>query len=345
MKAVQLKGIKQFEMEEIPEQKIIHPNDVLIKIKMVGVCGSDIHYYSTGRIGSQIVRYPFITGHEAAGIVEEVGTKVTEVKPGQRIAIDPAISCGKCDQCLSGREHTCRKLVFMGAPKQKEGALCNYVVLKEDNCFPISNNTTFEKAVLSEPLAIAVYSVDQSKPRSKDNIAILGAGPIGMSVFHVLRTKEVGDIYITDKIDDRLEFSKQLNPKYCGNPNKTNVVEEIKKIEPLEMDIVYECSGDLEAYQHAIELLKPGGLFVIIGIPEVDDIAFPIHELRRKEITILNIRRQANSTQKAIDFLESGKINMDKMVTHHFNMENTNEAFELVSNYRDGVIKAMISID
>ncbi|MCB9249991.1 MAG: alcohol dehydrogenase catalytic domain-containing protein [Ignavibacteriales bacterium] len=230
MKAVQLKGIKQFEMEEIPEPKIIHPNDVLIKIKMVGVCGSDIHYYSTGRIGSQIVRYPFITGHEAAGIVEEVGTKVTEVKPGQRIAIDPAISCGKCDQCLSGREHTCRKLVFMGAPKQKEGALCNYVVLKEDNCFPISNNTTFEKAVLSEPLAIAVYSVDQSKPRSKDNIAILGAGPIGMSVFHVLRTKEVGDIYITDKIDDRLEFSKQLNPKYCGNPNKTNVVEEIKKL-------------------------------------------------------------------------------------------------------------------
>ncbi|MCB9249737.1 MAG: alcohol dehydrogenase catalytic domain-containing protein [Ignavibacteriales bacterium] len=345
MKAVRLKGIKQFEIEEIPKPKIIHPNDVLIKIKMVGVCGSDIHYYSTGRIGSQIVQYPFITGHEAAGIVEEVGRKVTKVKPGQRIAIDPAVSCGECDQCLSGREHTCRKLVFIGAPKQKEGALCNYVVLKEHNCFPISNNTTFEQAVLSEPLAIAVYSVHQSKPTSKDNIAILGAGPIGMSVFHVLRTQTVGDIYITDRIDDRLEFSKQLNPKYCGNPNKTNIVEDIKKIEPLEMDIVYECSGDLEAYQHAIDLLKPGGLLVIIGIPEVDEIAFPIHELRRKEITILNIRRQANSTQKAIDLLESGKIKIDNMVTHHFKMETTKEAFDLVSNYKDGVMKAMISID
>ncbi|MCB9259146.1 MAG: alcohol dehydrogenase catalytic domain-containing protein [Ignavibacteriales bacterium] len=345
MKAVQLKAIREFEIKEIPDPKIFEDDDVLVRIKMVGVCGSDIHYYTTGRIGSQIVEFPFISGHEAAGIVEKVGAKVTKVKPGQRIAIDPAVSCGKCDQCSSGRENTCRELVFMGAPKQKEGALCNYVVLKEHNCFPIGDNITFEQAVLSEPLAIAVYSVDQSKLKPDSNIAILGAGPIGMSVFHVLRTHQVGDIFITDRIDDRLEFSKQLNPKYCGNPNISNVVEEIKNIEPLEMDIVYECSGDPEAYRHAIELLKPGGLFVIVGIPEVDDIAFPIHELRRKEITILNIRRQANSTQKALDYLSSGKINMDKMVTHHFKMEDTNEAFELVSQYKDGVMKAIIIID
>jgi L-iditol 2-dehydrogenase len=345
MKAVLLQGIRKFEIREIPEPIIINNDDVLIKIKMVGVCGSDIHYYTTGRIGSQIVEFPFITGHEAAGIVEKVGAKVTKVKPGQRIAIDPAISCGKCDQCLSGRENTCRKLVFMGAPKQKEGAMCNYVVLKEHNCFPINDKMTFEQAVLSEPLAIAVYTVDQSKPRSNDNIAILGAGPIGMSVFHVLRTYESSNIFITDKIDDRLKFSKQLNPKYCGNPSKTNIVDEITKLEPLQMDLVYECSGDVEAYSQAIDLLKPGGTLVIIGIPEVDDISFPIHELRRKELTILNIRRQSKSTQKALDYLESGKINIDKMVTHHFNMESTNEAFELVSNYRNGVMKAMISID
>lgn len=345
MKAALLKDIRQFEIEEIPEPKINSNDDVLVKIKMVGVCGSDIHYYTTGRIGSQIVEYPFISGHEAAGIVEQVGPGVTKVKPGQRIAIDPAVSCGKCDQCLSGRENTCRELIFMGAPKQKEGAMCNYVILKEHNCFPISDNVTFEQAVLSEPLAIAVYSVDRSKPKSSDNFAILGAGPIGMSVFHALRTRKVGDIYITDRIDYRLEFSKQLNPKYCGNPSKTNVIKEITDIEPLQMDIVYECSGDLEAYHHAIELLKPGGLFVIVGIPEVDEIPFPIHELRRKEITILNIRRQAKSTQKAIDYMESGEINMDNMVTHHFTLDETSKAFDLVANYNDGVMKAMITID
>lgn len=345
MKAVLLQYIRKFEIKEIPAPELVNDDDVLVNIKMVGVCGSDIHYYTTGRIGSQIVKFPFITGHEAAGIVEKVGSKVTKVKPGQRIAIDPAVSCGKCDQCLSGRENTCRELVFMGAPKQKEGAMCNYVILKEHNCYPINDEMTFEQAVLSEPLAIGVYSVDQSNPKPNSNVAILGVGPIGMSVFYYLRTNEIGDVYVTDEIDYRLDFAKQLNPKYVGNPNKTNVVEEIKKIEPLEMDIVFECSGDPKAYKHAIELLKPGGLFVIVGIPEVDEIPFPIHELRRKEITILNIRRQSNSTRKALDYLESGKIKMDMLVTHHFKMEETNEAFELVSNYRDGVIKAMISLE
>lgn len=345
MKAVFLTDIKKFETQEISMPVLINDDDVLIKIKMVGVCGSDIHYYKTGRIGSQIVEFPFITGHEAAGIVEKVGSKVKKLKHGQRIAIDPAVYCGNCDQCLSGRENTCRKLVFMGAPKQKEGAMCNYVILKEHNCFPINDNMTFEQAVITEPLAIGIYAVDKSKPNPKDNIAILGVGPIGMSVFHYLRTKEIGDVFVTDRINERLEFSKQLNPKYTGNPSKANVVEEIKLLQPLEMDVVYECSGDPEAYKHAIELLKPGGLFVILGIPEVDEIALPIHELRRKEITILNIRRQLNCTQKAIDLLSSGRINMDKLVTHHFKMEETNEAFELVSNYRDGVMKAMIIIE
>ncbi len=345
MKAALLKGIRQFEIEEIPDPVLLNDTDVLIKMKMVGVCGSDIHYYTTGKIGSQIVQYPFITGHEAAGIVESIGKKVTRVKPGQRIAIDPAVYCGKCDQCLSGRENTCRELVFMGAPDQKEGALCNYVVINEKNCYPIKDNTTFEQAVLSEPLAIAVYSVERSNSLPNSNIAILGAGPIGMSVFHVLRTKSIGDVYITDRIDARLEFSKQLNPKYYGNPNNTDVVKEISKLEPLLMDIVFECSGDDEAYKDGLELLKPGGTFVIVGIPEVDNIPFPIHELRRKEITILNIRRQANCTQKAIDYMESGEINMDKIVTHHFALNETSKAYDLVANYEDGVMKAMITIE
>ena len=136
--------------------------DVLIRIRTVGVCGSDIHYYTSGRIGSQIVRFPFIIGHEAAGIVERTGSNVTRVKPGQRIAIDPAVSCGRCDQCKAGRENTCRELLFLGCPEQLEGCLCEYVVLPEKCCFPIEDSLTFEQATLSEPLAIGVYSVERS---------------------------------------------------------------------------------------------------------------------------------------------------------------------------------------
>lgn len=345
MKAALLTGIKKFQICDIPKPKIINDTDVLIKIKMIGVCGSDIHYYSTGRIGSQIVNFPFISGHEATGVVESVGDAVTKVKPEQRIAIDPAVYCGKCDQCLSGRENTCRELLFMGCPDQMEGALTEYVVIDEKSCFPISDTTTYEQAVLSEPLAIGVYAVERSRLPKNANVAILGAGPIGMSVFHVLKTKDVGDVFITDKIENRLELSKQLKPKYTGNPDKDNIEKEIADIVPLLMDVVYECSGDPDAYDQAIKLLKPGGSLVIVGIPEVDNISFPIHELRRKEVDVINIRRQSDSTQKAIDLLESKEIDMNSMVTHYYKLENVSEAFDNVANYRDGVMKAMIVID
>ena len=345
MKAALLTGFRQFEIRQVPEPKIVKPTDVLIRIKMVGVCGSDIHYFTTGRIGSQVIKFPFTVGHEAAGIVEQVGRGVTRVKPGQRIAIDPAVYCGCCDQCRAGRENTCRELRFLGCPGQLSGALCEYLVLPEICCFPIKDHTTFEQATLSEPLAIALYAVDRTRFPAGATVAILGVGPIGMSVFHVLRTKKVGDVFVTDRIRDRLKFAEQLRPKWCGNPERTDVVKEISKIEPLLMDAVFECSVDKEAYGHAVKLLKPGGTLALVGIPGFDEVTFPIHELRRKEIAIINVRRQAHCTQKAIDLLERRKIRMDAMVTHHFPLAETRQAFDLVASYRDGVMKAMIVVE
>lgn len=345
MKAAVLKGIKQFELQDIPVPEIIDDYDVLVRIKMVGVCGSDIHYYSTGRIGSQIVTYPFIVGHEAAGVVEKIGNKVTRVKPGQKVALDPAITCGKCDQCLSGRENTCRELVFMGNPKERQGALCEYIIHNERSCFPVDDDFTYEQLVMSEPLAIAVYAVDQSRIKPGESVGVIGAGPIGMSVFHVLRTKDAGSVFITDKIHDRLEFARQLNPIWSGNPDELDVVKEIRSREPQSLDIVYECSGDPEVYDQAIELLKPGGILCVIGIPETDRISLPIHELRRKEITIINVRRQSDSTQKTLELIQNGDLKIDNMATHHFPLEDIEAAFDLVSNYRDSVMKAMITLD
>ncbi len=311
----------------------------------MGVCGSDIHYYTTGRIGSQIVRYPFIVGHETAGTVERTGKAVTRVKQGQRVAIDPAVSCGNCDQCRAARENTCRELRFLGAPGQLEGSMCEYVVLPEKNCFPMADSMTFEQGALSEPLAIAVYAVERSASPAGADIAILGVGPIGMSVFYVLHTKNIGKVYVTDKIKERLAFAGKLNPAWSGNPDRANIVKEISGAEPLLLDVVYECSGDPRAIIQAVELLKPGGNLVIAGIPEVDEVSLPIHELRRKEITIINVRRQNHCTQKAIDLLALRRIDMDSMVTHRFPLEEAQKAFDLAANYRDGVMKATILID
>ncbi len=345
MKAALLSGIGKFEIRDVPAPRITRDTDVLVRIKTVGVCGSDIHYYTTGRIGNQIVQFPFIIGHEAAGVVEETGKKVKRVKPGQRIAIDPARSCGKCDQCKAGRENTCRNLLFLGAPGQLEGSMCEFVVINEHCCYPIPRNMTFEQATLSEPLAIGVYSVERSNPRPRANVAILGVGPIGMSVFYVLRTKKIGNIYVTDKIDDRLALAKKLKPRCLGNPDRSDVVREISALEPSLLDIVYDCSGSIEAIKQSLLLLKPGGTLVIIGITEVDEVTFPIHDLRRKEITIINIRRQAHCTQKAIDLLARGRIRMDSLITHRFALEETQKAFDLVAQHKDKVMKAMLSID
>ena len=345
MKAALLTAPGKFEIRQLPDPKIRSDTDVLIRVKTVGVCGSDMHYYTTGRVGSQVVKYPFIVGHEAAGVVEKVGNGVRHVKPGQRIAIEPAVSCGKCDQCKSGRANTCRKLRFLGAPQQLDGAQCEYIVMPQENCFPMPGTMTFEEATLCEPLAIAAYAVDISPLADGMSVAVLGVGPIGMSVFHVLRTTNVGSVFVTDKLEARLDAARKLEPKWAGNPNKVDVVKEISKIEPAQVDIVYECSGDPVAISQAVELLKPGGTLMIVGIPEVDEISFLIHELRRKEITIVNVRRQNHCTQKAIDLVASGKIKADSLVTHRFPLEETAKAFDLVANYREGVMKTMIHID
>ncbi len=344
MKAVMLTGIRRMEMREVPAPEIRDPRDVLVRIRVVGVCGSDVHYYTTGRIGSQVVEYPFTVGHECAGIVEAVGDAVKRVGPGDRIAIEPAMSCGRCDQCRAGRPHTCRNLRFLGCPGQAEGSLSEYIVMPEESCFPLGDGTDLEAAALSEPLTIGVYAVSLSIPMRDAKIAVLGAGPIGLSVLLPALEQGAGAVYVTDRIDERLAAARRFGARWTGNPDREDVVAGVLEREPLGMDAVFECCGQQDALDQAVELLKPGGKLMLIGIPEVDRVSFVIDRIRRKEICIQNVRRQNGCLQKTLDLIESGRIDPRPMVTHRFPFERTREAFDLVTEYRDGVIKAMIHV-
>jgi len=344
MKAIQLTGIRQMQMLEVPDPKIVNDTDVLIKVTTVGVCGSDLHYYITGRIGDQVVKYPFTIGHEGAGVVEKIGSAVTHVKPGDRIAIEPAMPCWQCDQCKAGRANTCRNLRFLGCPGQAEGCLSEYIVMPQTSCFKIADNLTLDEAALSEPLTIGVYAVKLSQMKPHMNIGILGSGPIGLSVLTAISVYNPGNIYVTDKLNYRLDFAKRSGATWTGNPEKTDVVSEIKQKEPLLLDIVFECCGQQETIYQVVDLLKPGGKLMIIGIPEVDEFSFPMNDLRRKEICIQSVRRQNESVHDSLALLSSGKIDIKPWATHRFKLSNTQEAFELVADYKDGVIKAMIDI-
>lgn len=342
MKAMQLTGIRQVEMRDVPDPVIKNDTDVLIKMQVVGVCGSDIHYYTTGRIGSQVVEYPFTVGHEGAGQVAKVGKGVTRVKPGDRIAIEPAMSCWQCDQCQAGRHHTCRNLRFLGCPKQAAGCLSEYIVMPQECCFKISDNMSMDEAAISEPLAIGVYGVKLSVPMRGAKIGVLGAGPIGFSVFLPALSMGAETVYVTDKIDARLELAKKAGASWTGNPDKSDIVKDILQAEPGGLDAVYECCGQQEALDQAVELLKPGGKLMLIGIPEVDRVDFAIDVMRRKELTIQNVRRQCDCVEDALGMIEEKKFDVKCMATHHFGFGQTREAFDLVAGYKDGVLKAMI---
>jgi len=345
MKSMKLTGIRQMELMEVPKPNLVNDNDVLIRMKTVGVCGSDVHYYVSGKIGNQIVQYPFAVGHEGAGIVEKVGSKVTMVKPGDRIAIEPAMNCGECDQCKAGRPHTCRKLKFLGCPGQAEGCLSEYIVMPEHCCLQIRENMTFDQAAISEPLAIGVYAVKQSIPMSGAKIGILGAGPIGESVLLPAIASGASKVYVTDKIDARLTLAKQNGAFWTGNPDKIDVVAAIKMEEPLLLDVVFECCGKQEAFDQAIEILKPGGKLMVIGIPEFSRWSFSVDEARHKEICIQSVRRQNHSTEVALEMINEGIVNVDNWATHRFQLNNAKTAFDLVADYKDGVLKAMIDFD
>jgi L-iditol 2-dehydrogenase len=345
MKSMKLTGILQMKLMEVSKPEIKNDNDVLIKMKTVGICGSDVHYYTSGKIGSQVVEYPFTVGHEGSGVVEAIGKNVKNVKPGDRIAIEPAMHCGECDQCKAGRPHTCRKLNFLGCPQQVEGCLAEYIVLPEHCCLPIPGTMTFDQAAISEPLAIGLYAVKRSIPMPGATIGILGAGPIGESVLLSAIAMGAKKAFITDKIDERLVLAKQNGAFWTGNPDNDDIVTLITGLEPLLLDVVFECCGQQEALDQAIDILKPGGKLMIIGIPTFDRWSFSADKIRRKEICIQNVRRQNNCTQEALDLMSNDVVNVDNWVTHRFKLDDAPKAFDLVTAYKDGVLKAMIDFE
>jgi len=341
VRAQVLTGIGQMELRDVPAPVIENDTDVLLKVEWVGVCGSDVHYYEAGKIGSQIVVYPWVVGHECAATVEQIGSEVTAVKVGDKIVVEPAISCGRCDQCKAGRENTCRNLKFLACPGQAQGCLCEYIVMPQQCCFPTAGRISLEQGVVCEPFAIGVYAVRVVQMDKDTKAAILGSGPIGLSCLAAARAQGVETIYMTDKVNQRVDIAKKAGAVWSGNPDTADIVETIKRQEPEGMDVVFECAGEQDTLDEAIELLRPGGKLMVIGIPRIERVSFMPDKMRRKEITIVNVRRQNKCTQTAIDLIALGKADIDFMITHRFDFEHARQAFDMVAAYRDGVVKAM----
>jgi len=341
MRAAVLMGVRKVELRDVPKPEIKTPDGVLLRTAVAGLCGSDLHYFIADVVGGERVRYPAIAGHECTAVIEAVGPAVKNVKPDDRVAIEPSISCGTCDQCLAGRFNTCRNIRFLGHPGELDGCLAEYVVMPERNCLRLPARLTLTEGILAEPLSIALHALRIAGPVGSA-IAVLGNGPIGLCVVLGAMREDAGKIFATDKSDARAAAARKAGAHWSGNPDKEDVVRSILAQQPLGLETVFECSGDPAAIDQAVELVKPGGQIIQVGIPLDERVLLNFRKLRRKEIAIKNVRRQNRCYEKALDLVADREVDLAWLGTHAFKPEDAQLAFTVAADRLDGVLKASI---
>ena len=344
MKVAYFTALRELRILDEPKPVLARAGDVLLRMDRVGVCGSDVHYYVNGRIADQVVEYPATLGHECSATVAEIGAGVRRLNVGDRVAVDPALVCGTCDQCLKGRINTCREIQFMGCPGQAPGAVAEYSVMPAENCYPIPGSISLDVACLVEPLSVGLQAVRLGRIYPAMKMAILGAGPVGLSVLLCAKAVAVCTVYMTDLLDRRLDMAACMGADWTGNAKREDVEEAVARSEPAGLDLVFECSGDPACVNQGLRMLGPGGRLVIVGIPPSGGVEFDVHRMRTWELSVKSVRRQVGCIEPVIRLLSTGQIDARPLVTHRFGLEEIRDAFELVADYGDGVIKAVLDL-
>ncbi len=343
MQASFLYGIRDVKLESCPVPQP-GPGEVLLQIASVGVCGSDVHYYSEGRIGNQIVQNPIIMGHEFSAFVAKLGTGVENLNPGQLVAVDPAIPCGNCELCRLGHPNLCPNVQFCGTPPVN-GVFTEYAVMPAENCFSLPEIITPDEGALLEPLGVAIHSVNLSHLKPGDTVTVLGAGPIGLLIAKVAKIAGASKVYMTDPLEFRRKFAGQYAADICFDPiNQDPEVEITRATKGRGTDIVFEAAGAAETPQQAANIVRFGGKVILAGIPADDMLSFSASIARRKGLTIKLVRRMKHTYPRSMDLVRTGQVDLLSLITHRLPLSGVGEAMELLTHYRDGVIKAVIEM-
>jgi L-iditol 2-dehydrogenase len=325
--AIRLHGPSDLRMEIVPFSPTLAPDEVLLRVAATGVCGSDLHPYETGSIGSTVLKQPLVLGHEFSGVVEQIGSRVEDLSVGARVAVDPAWVCGECRECRNGNPNMCRKQRFCGLAPD-DGSLRERLVAPARFCHPIADTMSDAAAALLEPLGIALHATDLARIRVGSTVAILGAGPIGLCLAQTTRVAGAGTVWISDP----LEYRQRFAAKFGAQPLPANA----------EADVVIEAAWARESVQQAMEIARPGGTVVLVGIPFEDSVTFSHSVARRKGLTILMSRRMKNTYPRAIALVESGKVDVESLITHRFSLADTPEAFRMNAKYEGEVVKIIV---
>ncbi len=333
-KLTQIRKIEIFE-EEIPK---LQKGQILVAMKSVGICGSDMHYFKEGGLGSFKNPLPMYMGHEPSGIiVDSNGSE--KFKEGDRVAVEPGMPCVTSYWSMKGKHNLCEKGTFMGANAQ--GAFADYVVVEELQLVKIPDSMSYNLASLLEPLGVCLHTANLIEPKFTESATIFGAGPIGLCMYSILEKAGVKDIFMVDKLPYRVKFAKEF-----GATESFLLADDYnKKIKELTngmgTTMAIDTGGTAESIDGCINVSSVNGKVALIGIPEADFVNYNPHRMRTKELTIKNVRRSNQTLDDCVKHY-TGDKSIEKIISHEFNFEDIQKAFDLVADYGDQVLKCII---
>ena len=340
-----MRGIDKMIIKEIPVPEI-GKKEVLVSLEYVGICGSDVHYFHNGCCGSYKVDLSedYMLGHECAGTIVKVGEEVEKLKVGDRVALEPGITCGECEQCKSGHYNLCPDVVFLATPPV-QGCNEEYIAFPENMCFKLPDNVSTKEGALIEPLSVGFYASEQGGVKTGDTVVILGSGCIGLVTLLACKAHGAGKIIVADLVEARLQKALEIGATEVINSGKEDA---LKKIEELTngrgADVVFETAGSPVTIAQTPFIVRRGGVITLVGISAKEEINYNFAQIMDKEATIKSVFRYRNIYPKAIAAVSGGAINVKGIVTHEFDLDHIQEAYDEAVNNKTDLAKAVIKV-
>jgi len=346
MRAAVLHGIHDLRVEErtAPEPG---PGQVLLRIRRAGICGSDIHYFEDGRVGSFVVTAPFILGHEVTGDVAALGEGVDGPCLGQRVVVNPARQCGQCDYCRSGRGNLCRRVRMLGSASTKpptNGGFCQYLAIGVEQCFPIGPEIDDEIAAMMEPFAVALHAAHRAGALAGKRVLVTGGGPIGLLAIIVARTYGAAIVALSDPVENRRAMARQVGADAVLDPTAASFSDEVARLTGDGFDVMFEASGSPPAVRQAFEVVRRGGTLVQIGSIAQPEISLPVNQLMVREIQFVGSFRYGNVFEEGVRLLAAGRVDLRPLVSEVFPLAQAPQALEAACQ-RDRVVKVQIDLN
>ena len=347
MLAARLYGARDIRVEEVAGPGTPGPGQILLRVTAIGLCGSDLHSYEDGRIGDTVVQAPLIPGHEFGGEVLACGVEARDgndqpLRPGQRVAVDPAQPCLRCEHCLAGHPNLCRRMHFCGLWPD-DGALCERMLVPAQGCFPVPDEISDAGAALLEPLGVALHAVDLGRLRLARSVVVLGCGPIGLLIIRLAQLAGAAPVYACDRFPWRVEMARSWGADAAWSSVAEDSVARVRQLtDGRGADVVFEAAWARESVAEAAEMARPGGRVVLVGIPSEDVLTMKHSTARRKGLSILLSRRMKHVYPRAIRLARNGAVDLEALISRRYPLAATAAAFASYAAWEPGVQKLLI---